>query len=155
MKKEIIYRTKRIVLTILILIVFTLVREETKQNYENVSNSLLNSLQITKLLTEEKESVTKNKNSYKIEIKNPNNKQRKVTFELENKDDENEINSKYVKYTIIKENKELVTNNIENNKILYEDTLNKNETAVYEIIFWIDENIDTKNKKFNANLKII
>lgn len=154
MEKELVYRTKRIILTVLILILFTLVREETKQNYENVSNSLLNSLEITQITNKEKEIITKNENSYVIKIKNPNKKQKTVTFEIEKENNKNEINTKYVKYKIIKENKELVTNNIENN-ILYKDVLNENETATYEIIFWIDENIDDKNKKFNAQLKII
>ena len=154
MEKELVYRTKRIILTVLILILFTLVREETKQNYENVSNSLLNSLEITQITNKEKEIITKNENSYVIKIKNPNKKQKTVTFEIEKENNKNEINTKYVKYKIIKEKKELVTNNIENN-ILYKDVLNENETATYEIIFWIDENIDDKNKKFNAQLKII
>ena len=154
MEKELVYRTKRIILTVLILILFTLVREETKQNYENVSNSLLNSLEITQITNKEKEIITKNENSYVIKIKNPNKKQKTVTFEIEKENNKNEINTKYVKYKIIKENKELVTNNIENN-ILYKDVLNENETATYEIMFWIDENIDDKNKKFNAQLKII
>lgn len=160
MKKEIIYRLVRIMLALFILITFTLMRENTKESYEQIEKSnLLNNFQITNLtnvINQKEEKQENEKNSYTFQIKNMETKPRKITFKIEN-NGETQVNNKYVKYQIIKDNKEVITASINDEQILYEETIQKFTTHTYEIKFWIETNQinNLEGESFNAKLKII
>lgn len=151
-KKEILYRATRIILMLFILITFTLIRKEVKESYDNINKNLLTNLQITNLKNIKKDEDKK----YKVKIKNQNNKEKEIKFKLEQKDSPNQIKMQYINYEILKNNEKVYQGKISQNKIIYKDTLKKQEQNIYEIKFIINENINNKkDKSFKAQIKII
>lgn len=168
MKKEVLFRVFRIVLVILFLLVASSVRNVTKESYEEaykIKESLSASLQVVKLADGDifgmplsDEEAVQNK-GYKIKITNSSNHDKTFTIALISnvKNKEDAISFSDIRYQIKKDNKVVITSNLDENGYLYNDTLKSSSFCNYEIKFWIDEDVNTNldGKTFSSKIAII
>lgn len=168
MKKEVLFRVFRIVLVILFLLVASSVRNVTKENYEEaygIMESLTASLQVVKIsdghmigAPVSDEEAIKN-DGFKIKVTNNGKRDKTFTIALINKFKNNEEAISYsdIRYQVKKDDKVVVTSNLDENGYLYSDTLKSSSFCNYEIKFWIDEDVNTNldGKTFSSKIAII
>jgi len=167
MRNEVMFRTFRIIIVIIIFLIMTFLCNNVGKSYEEayaVQDYILNSLQVKELSNiNRSDSVSSSASGsshdgFKLEVKNSTSKNRDVTFIANDavKDDDIRIDYEYVSYQVICDGEIVKESVMSDDGILYETTLNSNSKYVYEIKFWINEDAtDVDGKKFSINITLI
>lgn len=150
MTKDTRFRITRIIMILCFLVVGTYLRNNLVENYQNaekISNNITNNLKV--------ENITKdNNNNYILKITNYGTKEKNFTIALIT-DKNNTIPNENIKYTVIKDNKKIITDNLNKEGYLTKQTLKDDQTSIYKIKFWIDQEKNNANGTFSSKIALI
>lgn len=150
MTKDTRFRITRIIMILCFLVVGTYLRNNLVENYQNaekISNNITNNLKV--------ENITKdNNNNYILKITNYGTKEKNFTIALIT-DKNNTIPNENIKYTVIKDNKKIITDNLNKEGYLTKQTLKDDQTSIYKIKFWIDQEKNNTNGTFSSKIALI
>ena len=133
MKKEILYRVFRIILVILLVVFFSMIRNNVKISYDK-ANTIINGMPGF-TVTQVGDSIDKSyglREEHSVKIKNVVHKKQNVSFVINNTNEAFPYN--YMNYTIMKDNKVVEEGIIKEEGTLYRATIDKNEDSIYKII---------------------
>lgn len=151
MKNDTRFRITRIILIMCFLLVGTYLRNNLIENYQNadkISNNITNNLKVENIETKQEEG------GYILKITNYGNKEKNFTIALIT-DRNNTIPNENIKYTVIKDNKVIITDNLNKQGYLTNQTLKDEQTSIYKIKFWVDQNKNNINGTFSSKIALI
>lgn len=150
MTKDTRFRITRIIMILCFIVVGTYLRNNLVENYQNaekISNNITNNLKV--------ENITKdNNNNYILKITNYGTEEKNFTIALIT-DKNNTIPNENIKYTVIKDNKKIITDNLNKEGYLTKQTLKDDQTSIYKIKFWIDQEKNNTNGTFSSKIALI
>lgn len=150
MKNDTRFRITRIILIICFLLVGTYLRNNLIENYQNadkITNNITNNLKVENIETKQEEG-------YILKITNYGNKEKNFTIALIT-DQNNTIPNENIKYTVIKDDKVIITDNLNKQGYLTNQTLKDEQTSIYKIKFWVDQNKNNINGTFSSKIALI
>ena len=151
MKNDTRFRITRIILIICFLLVGTYLRNNLIENYQNadkITNNITNNLKVENIETKQEEE------GYILKITNYGNKEKNFTIALIT-DQNNTIPNENIKYTVIKDDKVIITDNLNKQGYLTNQTLKDEQTSIYKIKFWVDQNKNNINGTFSSKIALI
>lgn len=151
MKNDTRFRITRIILIMCFLLVGTHLRNNLIENYQNadkITNNITNNLKVENIETKQEEG------GYTLKITNYGNKEKNFTIALIT-DQNNTIPNENIKYTVIKDNKVIITDNLNKQGYLTNQTLKDEQTSIYKIKFWVDQNKNNINGTFSSKIALI
>lgn len=151
MKNDTRFRITRIILIMCFLLVGTYLRNNLIENYQNadkITNNITNNLKVENIETKQEEG------GYTLKITNYGNKEKNFTIALIT-DQNNTIPNENIKYTVIKDNKVIITDNLNKQGYLTNQTLKDEQTSIYKIKFWVDQNKNNINGTFSSKIALI
>ena len=151
MKNETRFRITRIILIMCFLLVGTYLRNNLIENYQNadkITNNITNNLKVENIETKQEEE------GYILKITNYGNKEKNFTIALIT-DQNNTIPNENIKYTVIKDDKVIITDNLNKQGYLTNQTLKDEQTSIYKIKFWVDQNKNNINGTFSSKIALI
>ena len=119
MKNDTRFRITRIILIMCFLLVGTYLRNNLIENYQNadkITNNITNNLKVENIETKQEEE------GYILKITNYGNKEKNFTIALIT-DQNNTIPNENIKYTVIKDDKVIITDNLNKQGYLTNQTL--------------------------------
>lgn len=150
MKREIMYRTTRIVMVICFLIIASFLRANAVESYESssyITNDLSNNLKVEVL-----ENYSLSDNDYVFSVTNYGTCDRDFVIALDYNSD-NTIPNSNVMYSIIKDDNLVISDSLSDEAHLSTETLEVDETSVYRIKFWLSD--DSINGVFSSKIILI
>lgn len=132
------YRVIRIIIVLCFLVVATFLRNNVAYSYEN-ANDILNDISNT--LKVEDLSDNYNDNSYVLRITNYGRSDKSFTIALK-ENVNNTISCDDIKYSVIKDGKVIINDTLSKDGYLSYESLCVDESSVYKIKFWFDEDVD-------------
>ena len=132
------------------LLVGTYLRNNLIENYQNadkITNNITNNLKVENIETKQEEG-------YILKITNYGNKEKNFTIALIT-DQNNTIPNENIKYTVIKDDKVIITDNLNKQGYLTNQTLKDEQTSIYKIKFWVDQNKNNINGTFSSKIALI
>lgn len=150
MKNDTRFRITRIILILCFLLVGTYLRNNLIENYQNadkITNNITNNLKVENIETKQEEG-------YILKITNYGNKEKNFTIALIT-DQNNTIPNENIKYTVIKDDKVIITDNLNKQGYLTNQTLKDEQTSIYKIKFWVDQNKNNINGTFSSKIALI
>ena len=150
MKNDTRFRITRIILIMCFLLVGTYLRNNLIENYQNadkITNNITNNLKVENIETKQEEG-------YILKITNYGNKEKNFTIALIT-DQNNTIPNENIKYTVIKDDKVIITDNLNKQGYLTNQTLKDDQTSIYKIKFWVDQNKNNINGTFSSKIALI
>lgn len=150
MKNDTRFRITRIILIMCFLLVGTYLRNNLIENYQNadkITNNITNNLKVENIETKQEEG-------YILKITNYGNKEKNFTIALIT-DQNNTIPNENIKYTVIKDDKVIITDNLNKQGYLTNQTLKDEQTSIYKIKFWVDQNKNNINGTFSSKIALI
>ncbi|MDO4369418.1 MAG: hypothetical protein Q4C29_02670 [bacterium] len=160
MKKEVIFRFFRIFLVILFFFVLSYFRNNIMTSYE-IRDDLDKSVEVSYFTydTNYNKSPCSDEEGmkgagYRIGISNSDDKERSISFILDELKYDYSYGYEYLKYQILKNDKALFTDNISENLVLYNTLLDGNSYDIYEIKFWVSENAPKSVLGKNFSFKV-
>ncbi len=150
MKNDTRFRITRIILIMCFLLVVTYLRNNLIENYQNadkITNNITNNLKVENIETKQEEG-------YILKITNYGNKEKNFTIALIT-DQNNTIPNENIKYTVIKDDKVIITDNLNKQGYLTNQTLKDEQTSIYKIKFWVDQNKNNINGTFSSKIALI
>ena len=151
MKNDTRFRITRIILILCFLLVGTYLRNNLIENYQNadkITNNITNNLKVENIETKQEEE------GYILKITNYGNKEKNFTIALIT-DQNNTIPNENIKYTVIKDDKVIITDNLNKQGYLTNQTLKDEQTSIYKIKFWVDQNKNNINGTFSSKIALI
>ncbi len=151
MKNDTRFRITRIILIMCFLLVGTYLRNNLIENYQNadkITNNITNNLKVENIETKQEEE------GYILKITNYGNKEKNFTIALIT-DQNNTIPNENIKYTVIKDDKVIITDNLNKQGYLTNQTLKDEQTSIYKIKFWVDQNKNNINGTFSSKIALI
>ena len=151
MKNDTRFRITRIILIMCFLLVGTYLRTNLIENYQNadkITNNITNNLKVENIETKQEEE------GYILKITNYGNKEKNFTIALIT-DQNNTIPNENIKYTVIKDDKVIITDNLNKQGYLTNQTLKDEQTSIYKIKFWVDQNKNNINGTFSSKIALI
>ena len=151
MKNDTRFRITRIILIMCFLLVGTYLRNNLIENYQNadkITNNITNNLKVENIETKQEEE------GYILKITNYGNKEKNFTIALIT-DQNNTIQNENIKYTVIKDDKVIITDNLNKQGYLTNQTLKDEQTSIYKIKFWVDQNKNNINGTFSSKIALI
>ena len=151
MKNDTRFRITRIILIMCFLLVGTYLRNNLIENYQNadkITNNITNNLKVENIETKQEEE------GYILKITNYGNKEKNFTIALIT-DQNNTIPNENIKYTVIKDDKVIITDNLNKQGYLTNQTLKDEHTSIYKIKFWVDQNKNNINGTFSSKIALI
>lgn len=151
MKNDTRFRITRIILIMCFLLVGTYLRNNLIENYQNadkITNNITNNLKVENIETKQEEE------GYILKITNYGNKEKNFTIALIT-DQHNTIPNENIKYTVIKDDKVIITDNLNKQGYLTNQTLKDEQTSIYKIKFWVDQNKNNINGTFSSKIALI
>ena len=151
MKNDTRFRITRIILIMCFLLVGTYLRNNLIENYQNadkITNNITNNLKVENIETKQEEE------GYILKITNYGNKEKNFTIALIT-DQNNTIPNENIKYTVIKDDKVIITDNLNKQGYLTNQTLKYEQTSIYKIKFWVDQNKNNINGTFSSKIALI
>ena len=151
MKNDTRFRITRIILILCFLLVGTYLRNNLIENYQNadkITNNITNNLKVENIETKQEEE------GYILKITNYGNKEKNFTIALIT-DQNNTIPNENIKYTVIKDDKVIITDNLNKQGYLTNQTLKDDQTSIYKIKFWVDQNKNNINGTFSSKIALI
>ena len=151
MKNDPRFRITRIILIMCFLLVGTYLRNNLIENYQNadkITNNITNNLKVENIETKQEEE------GYILKITNYGNKEKNFTIALIT-DQNNTIPNENIKYTVIKDDKVIITDNLNKQGYLTNQTLKDEQTSIYKIKFWVDQNKNNINGTFSSKIALI
>lgn len=151
MKNDTRFRITRIILIMCFLLVGTCLRNNLIENYQNadkITNNITNNLKVENIETKQEEE------GYILKITNYGNKEKNFTIALIT-DQNNTIPNENIKYTVIKDDKVIITDNLNKQGYLTNQTLKDEQTSIYKIKFWVDQNKNNINGTFSSKIALI
>ena len=133
------------------LLVGTYLRNNLIENYQNadkITNNITNNLKVENIETKQEED------GYILKITNYGNKEKNFTIALIT-DQNNTIPNENIKYTVIKDDKVIITDNLNKQGYLTNQTLKDEQTSIYKIKFWVDQNKNNINGTFSSKIALI
>ena len=133
------------------LLVGTYLRNNLIENYQNadkITNNITNNLKVENIETKQEEE------GYILKITNYGNKEKNFTIALIT-DQNNTIPNENIKYTVIKDDKVIITDNLNKQGYLTNQTLKDEQTSIYKIKFWVDQNKNNINGTFSSKIALI
>lgn len=151
MKNDTRFRITRIILIMCFLLVGTYLRNNLIENYQNadkITNNITNNLKVENIETKQEEE------GYILKITNYGTKEKNFTIALIT-DQNNTIPNENIKYTVIKDDKVIITDNLNKQGYLTNQTLKDEQTSIYKIKFWVDQNKNNINGTFSSKIALI
>lgn len=151
MKNDTRFRITRIIIIMCFLLVGTYLRNNLIENYQNadkITNNITNNLKVENIETKQEEE------GYILKITNYGNKEKNFTIALIT-DQNNTIPNENIKYTVIKDDKVIITDNLNKQGYLTNQTLKDEQTSIYKIKFWVDQNKNNINGTFSSKIALI
>lgn len=151
MKNDTRFRITRIILIMCFLLVGTYLRNNLIENYQNadkITNNITNNLKVENIETKQEEE------GYILKITNYGNKEKNFTIALIT-DQNKTIPNENIKYTVIKDDKVIITDNLNKQGYLTNQTLKYEQTSIYKIKFWVDQNKNNINGTFSSKIALI
>ncbi len=131
------YRVIRIIIVLCFLLVATFLRNNVAQSYESASGIVSD---ITNTLKVEDLSDNYNDNSYVLRITNYGSSDKSFTIALK-EDVNNTISCEDINYSVIKDDKVIISDSLSENGYLSYESLCADESSVYKIKFWFDDDV--------------